>query len=109
MQQVNRSGKYFFNGLKELQRKHSIIGYVDNCGLYTGVELVRDRKTKEPADIEANYVRDLCVEKGLLFEKGGYYQNRMQLIPPLNVEIKTLDKCIEVLDRVFHQTAKHFN
>jgi len=33
----------------------------------------------------------------------------MQLIPPLNVEIKTLDKCIEVLDRVFQQTSKSFS
>ena len=109
MKQVNRSGEYFFKGLKELQRKYSLIGYVDNCGLYTGVELVRNRKTKEPADSEANYVRDLCVKNGLLFEKGGYYNNRMQLIPPLNVEIKTLEKCIEVLDLVFQQTTKHFN
>ena len=92
-----------------MQKTHPIIGYVDNCGLYTGVELVRDRKTKEPADIEANYVRDLWVKNGLLFEKGGYYHNRMQLIPPLNVEIKTLDKCIEVLDRVFQQTSKSFS
>ena len=109
MKQVNKSGEYFFNGLKDLQKKHSIIGYVDNCGLYTGIELVRDRKTKEPADIEANYVRDLCVKNGLLFEKGGYYHNRIQLIPPLNIETKTLKKCIEVLDLVFQQTTKHFN
>ena len=108
MKQVNRSGEHFFKGLKELQRKYSLIGYVDNCGLYTGVELVRNRKTKEPADSEANYVRDLCVKNGLLFEKGGYYNNRMQLIPPLNVETKTLEKCIEILDQVFQKTTKHF-
>ena len=106
---VNKSGNYLLKGLKELKTRHPIIGYIDNCGLYTGVELVRDRKTKEPADIEANYVRDLCVQNGLLFEKGGYYHNRLQLIPPLNVEKKVIDKCIEILDLVFKKTKIKFN
>jgi 4-aminobutyrate aminotransferase-like enzyme len=105
---VNKSGNYLLKGLKELKTRHHIIGYLDNCGLYTGVELVRDKKTKEPADLEANYVRDLCVQNGLLFEKGGYYHNRLQLIPPLNIELKVIDKCIEILDFVFEKTKIKF-
>ncbi|SVB75357.1 uncharacterized protein METZ01_LOCUS228211, partial [marine metagenome] len=38
---VNKSGNYLLKGLKELKTRHPIIGYLDNCGLYTGVELVR--------------------------------------------------------------------
>jgi 4-aminobutyrate aminotransferase-like enzyme len=108
MKKVNQRGKQLFKGLKELQKKYPIIGFIDNCGLYTGIELVRDRKTKQPADIESNYVRDLCVNHGLLFEKGGYYHNRMQLIPPLNVEPEVIEKCIEILDDVFNQTKRKF-
>ena len=55
-----------------------------------------------------DFVRDLCVQKGLLFEKGGYYHNRLQLIPPLNIELKVIDKCIEILDFVFEKTRIKF-
>ena len=40
-----------------------------------------DRATKEPAAEEAGWMLDFCVREGLLFEKGGYYYNRFQLIP----------------------------
>ena len=69
---------------------------------------MRDRKTKEPASKEATYVRDRCVAEGLLYEKGGYYHNRMQLIPPLNITQKELDRVIDIFDRVFWETEKKF-
>src|SRR5476649_2179464 len=42
-------GEYMMNALRELQQKHEIIGDVRGKGLMIGVELVRDRKTKERA------------------------------------------------------------
>ncbi len=106
--EVNEKGKYFMEGLRGLEKKHPIIGCIDNDGLYTGVELVKDRKTKEPAVQESTYVRDRCVAEGLLYEKGGYYHSRMQLIPPLTVAKKELDQVIDVLDKVFGETEKKF-
>ena len=108
LDQVNQKGRYFFKSIKKLKKKYKLIGYVDNCGLYTGVEIVRNNKTKEPAGIESNYIRDLCVKEGLLFEKGGYYHNRLQLIPPLNIDLNDLKKCIDILDMVFEKTSKKF-
>ena len=108
LKKVNESGTYFLDRLKALQEKHVILGWIDNKGLYTGLELVKDRQTKEPAIQEATFVRDRSLKEGLLFEKGGYYHNRLQLIPPLNIEKVDLDRAVEILDMVFGEAQKEF-
>lgn len=109
LNRVNEVGGYFYEGLKELQKKHPIIGYIDNIGIYTGIELVRDRKTKEPAVEETTFVRDYSVENGLMFEKGGYYHNRLQCIPALNISKTTLDEIIKKFDMIFGEAEKKFS
>jgi 4-aminobutyrate aminotransferase-like enzyme len=42
---------------------------------------------------------DFCVREGLLFEKGGYYYNRFQLIPALVIEKDSIDRAVGILDR----------
>ena len=41
---------------------------------------------------------DYCVRDGLLFEKGGYYHNRFQLIPSLVIEKDSIDRPVDILD-----------
>jgi len=108
LNKVNKRGTYFADGLRALQKKHEIIGLVDNRGIYTGVELVMNKKTREPAAEAATFVRDESVKEGLLFEKGGYYHNRLQLIPPLTIEQDELDRTLDILDRVFMDAEKRF-
>jgi 4-aminobutyrate aminotransferase len=108
LKKVNASGAYFMDRLRDLQDKHTLLGWIDNRGLYTGLELVRDRETKEPAVKEAIFVRDRSVAEGLLFEKGGYYHNRLQLIPPLNIDKTELDRVIDIFDKVFGEAEKKF-
>jgi 4-aminobutyrate aminotransferase-like enzyme len=108
LQKVNESGRYFLDGLRDLEKRHPLIGYIDNRGLYTGVELVRDRKSKQPAAQESTFIRDRCVEEGLLYEAGGYYYNRMQLIPPLTIKRAELDRVLKVLDKVFAEAEKKY-
>jgi 4-aminobutyrate aminotransferase-like enzyme len=50
-------GLYFLNKLKELKAKYDLIGDVRGRGLFLGIELVRDRKTREPAIEEAKHIR----------------------------------------------------
>lgn len=109
LKKVNEVGSYLFDGLKALQKKHPIIGHIDNTGLYTGVELVNDRTTKEPAVKSTTYVRDRSVEEGMLFEAGGYYYNRLQLIPPLTVGKAEMDRVLSTFDKVFGEAEKKFN
>jgi 4-aminobutyrate aminotransferase-like enzyme len=108
LKKVNETGAYFMQGLQELEKRHKIIGHIDNKGIYTGIELVNDRKTKEPAAEAATYIRDKALAEGMLFEKGGYYHNRMQLIPPLNIERDVLDKVVALLGKLFDEAEKKF-
>ncbi len=109
LKKVNETGAYFMGGLRDLEKKHKIIGHIDNKGLYTGIELVNDRQTKEPAVEASTFVRNRLLEEGLVYEKGGYYYNRMQLIPPLNIERDVLDRVITLFDKVFGEAEKKFN
>ncbi len=92
-------GGYFRERLLELQERHPILGSIDARGLFVGLEFVKDRVTKEPAADEAAWMLDFCVREGLLFEKGGYYYNRFQMIPSFVIEKETIDRAADILDR----------
>lgn len=92
-------GGYFADQLRALQERHPILGWIDARGLFVGLEFVRDRATKEPAIEEAAWMLDFCVREGLLFEKGGYYYNRFQLIPSLVIDKDLIDRAVHILDR----------
>jgi 4-aminobutyrate aminotransferase-like enzyme len=96
--QAGATGKYFRDGLLALQERHPILGWVDARGLFIGLEFVRDRETKEPADVEAGWMLEHCVAEGLLFERGGYLYNRFQLIPPLVISRDEIDHALSILD-----------
>jgi len=108
LDKVNNIGDYFHDGLRDLEERHPIIGHINMKGVYAGVELVADRKTKEPAVEASAFVLNRAVAEGLLYEKGGYYYNRMQLIPPLNIERSEIDRVIQVFDKIFGEAERKF-
>lgn len=107
--QVNATGTRFKNGWKELQDKHPSIGFIDNMGIYTGIEFVMDRETKEPAAQATTFIRDQAISEGLVFEKGGYYHNRVQLIPALNMPDDVMDEAFRRFDSVITKAEKNFS
>jgi len=108
LQSVRERGKYFEDGIRELQRRHARIGHVNARGLYLGLELVKDAQTREPAPEHADYILAECLREGLVFEKGGYFHNRFQLIPPLTIRKSTIDRALEIFDRAFTAAETHF-
>jgi alanine-glyoxylate transaminase/(R)-3-amino-2-methylpropionate-pyruvate transaminase len=99
-------GGYLKDGLLELQHKHALIGEVRGLGLMLGVELVRDRRTKEPATTQAAEVLELAKERGLLLGKGGLYGNTLRIKPPLCISrddahfiVQCLDEIIKIVGR----------
>jgi 4-aminobutyrate aminotransferase-like enzyme len=76
--------------------------------LYTGIEFVLDRETKEPAIDLTTYVLDESIANGMLFEKGGYYYNRIQLIPSLNMDVSVMDEAFRRFDAILTRAEKLF-
>lgn len=76
-------GNYLLTELTKLKEKHRIIGDVRGKGLMIGIELVKDKNTKEPAKDEANQLMELTRERQLLFGKGGVHGNVFRIQPPL--------------------------
>jgi len=96
-------GTYFRGKLEELQSKYALIGDVRGMGLMQALELVQDRKTKEPAPEATNQVMERARHNGLLIGKGGLYGNTLRLAPMLNTTKGDVDTAIELLDKSFSE------
>lgn len=98
---VTDVGAHLRMRLEEMQEKHPLIGEVRGMGLIQGMELVRDRKTKEPAPQETLEMLDAMREEGVLCGKGGLYGNVLRVTPPMNISRSDVDLFAERLDRAF--------
>jgi len=94
-------GAHLRAGLEDLQHKHAWIGDVRGMGLMQAIELVRDRRTKEPAPQETVAVMEACRERGLLIGKGGLHGNALRCTPPLNIAKSDVDEFLRTLDAAF--------
>ena len=88
-------------GLKRLMVGHSLIGDVRGMGLMLGMELVRDRSTKEPAKAETLEILERAREMGVLFGKGGIDGNVLRIKPPMCISAEDADFAVDVLDQAF--------
>jgi 4-aminobutyrate aminotransferase len=91
-------GDYLKQRLLELQEKHPIIGDVRGMGLMLGIELVKDRKTKEPNPEAVLRVFEETKRQGVLIGKGGLYGNVIRTGLMLNTSTDTVDKLVAALD-----------
>jgi alanine-glyoxylate transaminase/(R)-3-amino-2-methylpropionate-pyruvate transaminase len=96
-----RVGNQILTALEHLKAKHSLIGDVRGKGLLLGIELVKDRATKEPATAECAQMLESCRQMGLLLGKGGLYGQTIRFSPPMCLHEKDADFLIDVLDRAF--------
>jgi 4-aminobutyrate aminotransferase-like enzyme/Ser/Thr protein kinase RdoA (MazF antagonist) len=82
------AGDYLLAGLRDLALRHPLIGDVRGCGLFLGVELVRDFETREPAAAEASRLVDHMKDLGILLSTDGPLHNVIKIKPPL-----VFDRC----------------
>lgn len=101
IQKAKELGAYLKDGLKNLMKRHSIIGDVRGRGLLIGMELVKDKASKEHATMETLKLMDLCRNKGLLLGKGGIKGNVVRLAPPLSINKEQCDRLLSILDESF--------
>jgi len=93
-------GMHLKKRLQEVQERQPLIGEVRGMGLMLGVELVRDRQSKEPATQETAEVVERCKERGLLVGKGGLYGNVLRIKPPMCLTKDDADFLAGCLDEV---------
>ena len=96
-----KMGARIKDGLEKLKAKYKIIGDVRGKGLMLGVEMVKDRTTKEPAKAECAEVLERAREMGLLLGKGGLWGQTIRFAPPMCINQADADFIVEVFDAAF--------
>ena len=91
-------GNYILAGLHKLKEKHPIIGDIRGRGLLLGIEMVKDRATKEPARAECAQVMETAKDLGLLLGKGGLHGNVIRFAPPMCIHQADADFILDVFD-----------
>jgi alanine-glyoxylate transaminase/(R)-3-amino-2-methylpropionate-pyruvate transaminase len=91
-------GNRLIDGLQKLKHKHTIIGDIRGKGLLLGIELVKDRATKEPAKAECAQLLETCRDLSLLLGKGGLYGHVVRFSPPMCINEADADFLLSALD-----------
>jgi 4-aminobutyrate aminotransferase len=94
---VRKMGDYALKGLRELMGRRAVVGDVRGLGLILGVELVKNRQTKERALEEAERVMYRALSLGLNFKVT--MGNILTLTPPLTITQTEIDKAFGILDQ----------
>jgi 4-aminobutyrate aminotransferase len=96
MQNAAQMGERLIEQLYRMQARHRSMGDVRGLGLMVGVELVQDKKTKEPAIALRDAVVQRCFHKGLLILGCG--ASTMRFMSALNVSADTIDQGLEIFE-----------
>ncbi len=89
-------GKYTLQRLVEMKDRHPLIGDVRGLGLILGVELVKNRETKERATDEAEAIMYAALDKSLSFKLT--MGNILTLTPPLIISKEEMDKALDIIE-----------
>jgi 4-aminobutyrate aminotransferase-like enzyme/Ser/Thr protein kinase RdoA (MazF antagonist) len=95
-------GGVLLDGLRELQDVHDAIGDVRGSGLFIGVELVRDRGTREPATRKARAVANRMRDAGVLIGTDGPDDNVLKIRPPMPFDENDAGTLLRALDDAMH-------
>ena len=102
-QNAHRVGTRLIQQLKNLQQGYPLIGDVRGMGLFLGLDLVRDRETREPATEEASYVANRLRECGVLTGTDGPHHNVIKLRPSLIFSNADADLFVATLEAVLRE------
>lgn len=89
-------GEYFMGKLRDMATRFDVIGDVRGQGLMIGMELVKDRQTKEPAKTVCDELVRKAFQKGLLLLSCGV--STVRFMPPLIVDKAIIDEAMEILE-----------
>ena len=96
IENAKQLGAYALGRLQRMMNEHQIIGSVRGLGLLMGVELVRNRDTRERAQDEAEQIMYSALAKGVSFKLS--MGNILTLTPPLTITIAEMDTALDILE-----------
>ncbi|HKE97590.1 MAG TPA: aminotransferase class III-fold pyridoxal phosphate-dependent enzyme [Actinomycetes bacterium] len=99
LDRAERLGHVLGTRLREMGERYRIVGEVRGLGAMMALELVTDRRTREPAREATTMVLAEAARHGLLTLKAGMYDNVVRILAPLVIEPALLDEGLDVLDR----------
>lgn len=105
LKKVEQAAQFVGTRLQEMKAKYPLIGDVRGTGLLWGVELVKDRDSKERATREADFVLYECLQNGLSFKVS--QGNVIQLSPPLIIERSQLSEALQILENAIAAASKN--
>ena len=99
-----RMGEYFLEKMAGWVDRYPFVGDVRGAGLFIGMDLVRDKVTKEPLDPEVcRHIFQECLNRGLLTMA---YTHRVRIQPALTIDEGTIDSAASILSEVFDLIAR---
>ena len=99
-------GAALLQRLQDLQQRHQSIGDVRGRGLMLAIEMVKDRKTKEPDAAVTAAVFEKCRAQGLILSKSGPDRSVLRMVPPMCLTLTDVEKVADGLDRAFTEVAR---
>ena len=100
---ARQMGERMLAVLRPMATEFSLVGDVRGSGLFLGIELVRDRDTREPAGAEASYVANRLRELGILLGTDGPFHNVVKIRPPMPFDDDDADVLVQALDRTLRE------
>jgi 4-aminobutyrate aminotransferase/(S)-3-amino-2-methylpropionate transaminase len=100
-----RIGSVIEERMQSWASEHQLVGDVRVMGAMAGMELVRDRKTKTPADTETAQVLALARERGLILLRAGIHHNVIRTLMPLTIPDEQLDEGLDIIGSALAEVA----
>ena len=100
---AKKVGAVLLQRLQELKARHSCIGDVRGRGLMLAIEMVKDRKTKEPDPAMTAAIFEATRDAGVILSKSGAFQSCLRMVPPLCLSLDDVDQVADGLDQALTQ------
>ncbi|MCL6450180.1 MAG: 4-aminobutyrate--2-oxoglutarate transaminase [Acetobacteraceae bacterium] len=97
-------GERIASRFRRMAESYPLIGDVRALGAMVGVELVRDRGTKQPAPQETGLIIKRAMSRGVLTLRSGIYGNVIRFLAPLVITEDQLDEALDILEEAFSAT-----
>ena len=103
LENAERLGAYFGKRMQEMQSRHPIIGHVRGKGCLMGIELVKDRASKEPFDEAGKRVYQKAFRKGLAWIPAGHI---LRLSPPIVMDLEEAALGMDIVEEAIGETER---